>query len=135
MITTTGYSSDPSIMPEGIIITFGKDMMKDQGGVREFLKGWKEVFEDENGMWKHYCKARPTKDIIYVYVIILNRLAYRCQFVQYEEAKPDEERYKANGEIQPLCKPGILICGPLVRCPFKRKISGFQGFRYSEKLF
>ena len=27
MITNNGYSKDSTIMPEGIVVTFGKDMM------------------------------------------------------------------------------------------------------------
>ena len=135
MITEKGYSNDLSIMPEGIVITFGKEMIADQGGIREFLKGWKETFDDEEGIWKHYCKNRPSKDVLYIYIIILNRLAYRCQYMGYEEATPDEPRFKANGDYQPIVKPGILMCGPLKRCPFKRRLQGFQGFRYSTKLF
>lgn len=135
MITATGYSKDQSIMPEGIAITFGREMVADQGGIREFLKGWFECMEEENGVWKHYCKNTPQRDIAYVYIIILNRLAYRVNFMNYEQAKPDELRYKANGDFQPIVKPGILMCGPVVKCPVKRKLSGFQGFRYTTKLF
>lgn len=37
MITAQGYSKDPNIVPEGVAITFGKEMMEDQGGAKTFL--------------------------------------------------------------------------------------------------
>lgn len=135
MITEYGYSKDPNIVPDGIVITFGKEMMIEQGGVKEFLSGWLNIMANENDYWKHFMRNVPTKEFLYVYVIILNRLAYRVNFVGFEAATLGGTRYKANGEVQPLEKRGILIAGPVVKCPFKRTLKGFQGFRYSTKLF
>lgn len=122
-------------MPEGIVVTFGKEMMLEHGGYRTFIRGWLDTMEKDDWTWKHFVRNVPTKDVVHVYIIILNRLAYRCNFVGYEAARPNIPRYKANGEPQQLVKPGILMCGPAIKCPFKRELKGFHGFRYSTKLF
>jgi hypothetical protein len=131
MITIDGYSKDPSLPPEGLAITFGKEMLQDHGGLRTFLKAFKRCL-DADDYWIHFCKNRPKGDVVYVYIITCNRLAYRCQFGGYEYF--DGNGYKANGDITSM-RPGIILVGPLLPCPFKRRLKGFQGFRYTTKLF
>jgi hypothetical protein len=131
MITVEGYSKDPNIVPEGIVITFGKDMLSDHGGLRTFLKSFKKCL-DADDYWIHFCKNKPKFDIIYVYIIISNRLAYRCHFGGWDVYSGIG--YKANGDKTNM-KNGIALAGPLVKCPFKRELKGFRNFRYSTKLF
>lgn len=40
MITANGYSKDLSIIPEGIVVTFGKVMIAEQGGLLRFIKNF-----------------------------------------------------------------------------------------------
>jgi hypothetical protein len=131
MITVDGYSKDASILPEGIAITFGKEMLCDHGGIRVFLKSFVACLENED-CWIHFCKNKPVHDVLYVYIIISNRLAYRCQFVGLTGG--GGTGYKANGDETQM-KPGIMLGGPLIRAPYRRKLKGFQGFRYTQKLF
>lgn len=131
MITENGYSKDESIMPEGVAITFGKEMLIDHGGAHTFLKAFKACLEADD-YWIHFCKNCPQRDVIFIYIIICNRLAYRCQFGGWHAITGNG--YKANGDHTTL-KPGLVMAGPLVRCPFKRTLKGFQGFRYTTKLF
>lgn len=53
MITAQGYSKDPSIMPEGIAITFGKEMLTDHGGLKTFLDGFKANGRNDNEKWNN----------------------------------------------------------------------------------
>ena len=131
MITEYGYSKDPNIIPEGIAITFGKEMLGDHGGARTFLKAFSKCLQADD-YWIHFCKNKPQYDAIYVYIIMLNRLAYRCQFGGWEVF--DGHGFKADGSST-IMRPGIILAGPLERCPFKRTLKGFQGFRYTTKLF
>lgn len=133
MITEHGYSKDPSIVPEGIAVTFGKEMIFEQGGLKSFLTGFKEVMEDEEGYWMHKMKNRPQYDIAIVYIIICNRLAYKCFYGDHH--KFNTPGYTADGKEKDIDWPGIILAPPLMKCPFKRELKGFQGFRYTTKLF
>jgi hypothetical protein len=46
MITKSGYSKDTSLMPEGIVVTIGQQMINEQGGLRMFLKAFKRTMSD-----------------------------------------------------------------------------------------
>lgn len=61
MITADGYSKDPGIMPEGIAVTFGKDMMKDQGGAKQFLSYFNGIMSDADSWWMHKMKNKPSR--------------------------------------------------------------------------
>lgn len=130
MITREGYSKDQE-GAEGIAITFGQEMLKDHGGLRTFLKGFMRCLA-AGDYWIHFCKNKPTRDVNYVYIIICKRLAYRCQFGGWDVHSG--LGYRANGESTEM-KNGIILAGPLEKCPFRRNLRGFQGFRYTTKLF
>jgi hypothetical protein len=134
MITETGYSKDPSIVAEGIAITWLKEMVQlCYGSLRSFIKHFEEcVMDEDGGIWYQKCKNKPKADVLYVYIIYGNRLRYRCQFVSYE--KGETVLYDGNG-AKPVDWGRVGMTGPMVRCPFNRKLKGFQGFRYTTKLF
>ena len=133
MITAKGYSKDPMILPDGVAVTFGEKMIEEQGGLKTFLTGFKKALEEEDGYWMHKCKNRPQQDIVYVYIIIKNRLAYRGYYGGYNIEWTDG--VSADGQDKIINWPRINIAGPLERCPFKRTLKGFQGFRYCSELW
>ena len=137
MITSNGYSKDPTIIPEGIVITFGKDMINEQGGLLCFLRCFLECVsgEDDDRYWMHKCSNLPTKDVLHVYIIISNRLYGRVPFAGYHRPEELEYGYSANGEEKIIDWPYLILAGPIEKSPFKRKLKGFQGFRYCTKLF
>lgn len=134
MITQKGYSKDPGIMPDGIAVTFGRNMMHEQGGPVKFLNYFNEVINDPEQYWMHKLKNRPAIEISTVYIIVFNRLYGKVCFGWYE--KENSIGFTANDDIpKPIEWPRIILVGPLVRCSFKRTLKGFQGFRYTTKLF
>ncbi len=138
MITADGYSKDPTIMPEGIVITWGKDMLDLKGGLRNFLRYFNEVMQDEETMWLQKCKNAPQQDIIYVYIIVDNRLYARGYYGGYQKGEteinvPGAAKSFSRREVIDWSR--IVVAGPIERCPFKRELKGFQGFRYCTKLF
>ena len=58
MITATEYSKDPSILPEGIAVTFGQEMIAEQGGMKIFFTTFNESMEgyDDGRYWMHKMK-------------------------------------------------------------------------------
>lgn len=138
MITESGYSKDPSIMPEGIVVTFGQQMIKEQGGLRTFLKAFQQTMsQHENGIyWMHTCSNFPKIEADHIYIIIANRLYGRVYCGGYHRnANKNVTAYGATGLQKLMDKPLIILSGPFEKCPFKRELKGFQGFRYCTKLF
>lgn len=133
MITESGYSKDQSIMPEAIAVTFGRDMMNEQGGPGMFLKFFNEIMSDPESWWMHKMKNKPKIEVATVYIIVLNRLYGKVNFGWQENQKTVGGT--ADGNDKEIDWARITLVGPLVRCPFKRKLKGFQGFRYCTKLF
>ncbi len=138
MITETGFAKDPSIMPEGIVVTFGKEMIKEQGGLKTFIKAFQETMSDydNGGYWMHTCSNFPTIDIDHIYIIVANRLWGRVYCGGFR--KNHEKNivgYGATGKQKLMDKPFVILSGPFEKCPFKRELKGFQGFRYCTKLF
>lgn len=119
------------IQADGIAITFSREMIKQHGGLKTFLYAFRACLENDD-IWMHFCKNKPQRDINFVYIIIYNRLAYKCYYGGTGEA--GGKCYRANGSVQAL-KNHIALAGPLERCPFKRILKGFQGFRYTTELF
>jgi len=133
MITAKGYSKDLSIQPEGIAITFGREMMNDQGGPLKFLRYFEECINDPDGWWMHKMSNRPKIQVADVYIIVLGRLWGRVKFGWHEQ---DETiGGTADGQDKVITWRRITLIGPFERCPHKRKLKGFQGFRYTTKLF
>lgn len=134
MITKDGSTNQPGIMPEGIVITFAKSMMKDQGGMKHFLQNFAEVMDPDNDdYWMHKCSNGPKIDVPHVYIVVANRLYGRVNYAGME--KSPTTGYTAHGIEKEITWNRLILAGPFEKCPFKRKITGFQGFRYCTKLF
>lgn len=136
MITAQGYSKDPNIPPEGIVVTFGQQMIGEQGGLLHFIRGFEAVMNDDNDYWIHTLSNFPTLEQDIVYLIVANRLYGRVYCGGYcRNHDANITGYGMTGEQKLMDKPFLILSGPLTRCPFKRTLKGFQGFRYCTKLF
>lgn len=153
MITANGYSKDPSIMAEGIAVTFGHEMIKEQGGLLHFLRFFHQIMEEslqdaEASHWLHKCSNLPTIEVDHVYIIACNRLYGRVFNGGYRLHNPyagitdemDDDHQPpscvtADGREKGIDFNHIILSGPFERCPHKRILKGFQGFRYTTKLF
>lgn len=133
MITADGYSKDPNIIPEGIAITWSKEMIVEgYGNLLTFIRHFKECISDEDGIWLQKCKNKPKIDVAYVYIIFSGRIRYRVQYVGYE-AGPTTV-YDDNGP-KDIQWSRLLLVGPMVEAPRRIPLKGFQGPRYTTKLF
>jgi hypothetical protein len=139
MITAEGYSKDPTIIPEGIVVTFGKDMMEEQGGMKTFLSGFLDSMSrhDSGGYWMHKCTNLPKVETDHIYLIVAGRLWGRVYFGGFHRYNPDKPEigYSADGQEKIIDWNYIILSGPFEKCPHKRALKGFQGFRYCTKLF
>lgn len=125
-------------MPEGIVITFGQKMIDEQGGLKTFIVAFQKIMSlyEEGHFWMHTLSNQPTIEIDHIYIIVANRLYGRvyCGGFRKNEDQ-DVVAYGATGKQKLLDKPFVILSGPFEKCPFKRTLKGFQGFRYSTKLF
>jgi hypothetical protein len=138
MITAEGYSNDITIIPEGIAVTWGKDLIKEKGGLLSFIRYFEKLMSDEDGLWLQKCKNKPKHDdLIYVYIIVCNQVRYRCYYGGYETGPRNIWFRDGNSwsSKQLIHWPRIVLAGPFVKAPKKIRFSGFQGFRYTTKLF
>ncbi len=138
MITESGYSKDPTIMPEGIVVTFGQQMIKEQGGLRTFLKAFQKTMDGytEGHYWMHTCSNFPKMEADHIYIIVANRLYGRVYCGGYKRnAEANVIGLGATGKQKLMDKPFVILSGPFEKCPHKRILKGFQGFRYCTTLF
>ena len=85
MITQTGYSKDPNIIPEGIVLTMPLAFFEDrQMTTDEFRIEFENALAEEDGEWNFVKKSLPTKDVLFVYIVFDKKIQYRCNFVCYE---------------------------------------------------
>lgn len=135
MITADGYSKGHWVMAEGIAVTMGREMIAEKGGLLTFIRWFESTFNDEEGYWMHKCKNKPRQDdLLYVYVIICNRVYYRCMYGGYHKLVGTGQ-LRPGGPDVPVEWPYIVLAGPLIKAPSKIIRPGFQGFRYTTKLF
>lgn len=124
--------------PIGIMVTWGKDLIKEKGGLLAFIRYFELSFQDENNTWLQKCKNRPSQDILYVYIVVCNQVRYRMYYGGYETY--ETVGYNGDGiswcSEQAITWPRIILAGPFVKAPYKIHQKGFQGFRYvTEELF
>lgn len=120
MITPQGYSKDPNLVPEAIVITWSKDVMiQNSGSIKQFITDFKSYCncEVEEGYWIHNLLRQPTRNVFYVYIIFNGRIRYRTQYCGWNPA-------------------GYIIqTGPVITAPRGLNYPGFRNFRYATKLF
>lgn len=134
MITATGYSKDPMIQPEGIVITFGEKLLQDQGGAGYFERAFKLLMAS-GGTWMHKMTKFPTQEVDHIYIIIENHLWGRVYSGGFHRGQSGREGFTMDGRPKSLDFPHVVLAGPFEPCPFERELRGFQGFRYCTKLF
>lgn len=122
--------------PEGIIITVSAGMIGDHGyrhWLRNFLESMKKSEFDPHWHYWFRTSNKPKSDstINYVYLCIGGKIRYRCF---YGGAMGEKTMTFSDGKTI-HGKAWIMTSGPIERAPYVIKKQGFQGFRYTEKIF
>jgi hypothetical protein len=137
IIGPSKYSKDPTIPAEGIALTLPKQFFEDRGWTyAEFEKYFEKLMAKDDSIWHFRLTNLPTQDVAWVYLIFEGFIQFRLNLVMYERNKskvfkdgPDSEnRHFPNSNW-------VLLAGPAVRAPYEMIQKGFQGFRYTTKLF
>lgn len=138
MITADGYSKDPVQMAEGIVITWSMKMIEEKGGLLNFIQYFEKIMGENCGdtLWLQKSKNKPKVPIIYVYIIVAGQLRYRLNYIGYDTGLVEISNGGASWSSSQWVRWNrITMAGPFVKNPNKRKLKGFQGFRYCTKLF
>lgn len=124
--------------PVGIILTWGKDFIKEKGGLLAFVRFFEKTLADGESYWIQKCKNKPKHDdLLYVYIIVCGQVKYRLYYGGYETGTTavnngDGHSWSSRSIIS---WPRVVMAGPIVKAPTKIYMKGFQGFRYTQELF
>lgn len=112
----------------GVVTTFSYEMIKVNGGPWKFMRAFLDCMASDTNYWLHRSRNQPQHEIVWVYIIIGNRLRYRVNYLGYETGKGTIYR---QGIGHAIIWPRMVLAGPIVKAPRPDlRITGFQGFRY-----
>lgn len=84
----------------------------------------------DDNIWNHSIGSKPIREVLYAYITILGKIRYRANIAAWE---PGGEKQFSDGRKRTA--KHWLILSDLVKAPNEIECKGFQGFRYTEKLF
>lgn len=116
--------------PTGIIRCLPTAFLEEAGG-EKYLE---RVIDLMNaGRWTYYVSlpAKPRVDVLHFYLCIGNRIRYRANIIDYDDAGI---RKVASGK-KFSAKCWVNLGPPVVRPPREIEMRGFRGFRYTEGLW
>lgn len=138
--------------PEAIIITFPVQFLRDIGisnatpdeikdlfTDKDFIRiGFTEVIHQlhhmsknpDNNIWWHSMGIKPTQDVLYAYITILGKIRYRANIAGWD---PSGIKQFSDGRKR-TAKNWLMLCDFVV-APTDIIQQGFQGFRYTQKIF
>jgi len=137
MITAKGYSKDPALVPDAIVLTLPVMFFKDRNmTVEEFKALFERYMQQDDALWNFRLTNLPTRDVLYVYLIFDGQLQYRANFVQYERNKAKRFKDAPDGKARDFPPSNwVLFTGPVIKPVEPWPLKGFQGFRYATTLF
>jgi hypothetical protein len=123
--------------PVGIILTMGKDMVKDGGGWDAFKKSILNMNKEAGGgIWLQKMRGRPNfmDYLLYCYLIYDNRIVLRVNISHYEYGGTPARIIRPNGKWDTITWGRIVLTGPVIEAPEEIPMKGFQGFRYTNQI-
>lgn len=137
MITQRGYSKDPSIMPDGIVLTLPTMFFEDRGMTcDQFKRYFERYMQLDDAIWNFKLTNLPLRDIAYVYLVFDKQIQYECRFVMYERNVSKAFKDSHDQKVRMYANQNwVLFTGPALKPPYPMPQKGFQGFRYCTKLF
>lgn len=137
IIGPSKYSKDPSIPPEGIALTLPVIFFEDRKMTTDqFKKVFERHMRHEESWWNFKLTNLPTHDVAYVYLIFDKQIQYRCNLMCYERNQSKTFKDSHDGKVRDFPNQNwVLFTGPVIKPPQEWPQKGFQGFRYTTKLF
>lgn len=159
-IKPPGWQSEP---PDALILTMPVAFFLDRAGnpsayyvhtgndpipytynkklfLSEYMEKFNAYFErfmrQEDVTWNFKKKTLPTQDVAWVYLVWDGKIQFRLNFVCYERNTSKEFSDDFDGRVRKFPNMNwIIMAGPAIRPPYEMPMKGFQGHRYTQKLF
>jgi hypothetical protein len=137
MITQRGYSKDPYIPADGIVLTLPVQWFDDRKmTVEQFKPYFERLMRQENTLWHFRLTNLPKQDIAFVYLLFDKHIQYRANFVMYERGTVKVFNDTPDRIVRRFPPSNwVIFSGPVIKAPYAWPQRGFQGFRYCTKLF
>lgn len=132
------YSKDPGIMPEGIMLTLPVAFFEDRGwsNYEAFSTMFHRFMAHEDHIWNFRLTNLPIHDVAWVYLVYDRHVQFRVNFVQYERNTSKVFYDGPDKKVRRFPNANwVILAGPAIRPPYEWPQKGFQGFRYTTKLF
>lgn len=123
--------------PEGILLTLPVAFFEDRQWTTETFKPYFErLMAKEDIVWNFKLTNLPKHDVAWVYFVFGGFVQYRLNLVEYERnvSKVFNDAPDGHPRSFPACN-WVIASGPARPAPFDIPMRGFQGFRYTQKLF
>lgn len=120
--------------PDGIIITLPARFFVEYGH-EKYLNEIKLMNEDETMIWYRVMKNLPIQDFLYVYTIVANKIHHRSQFAGLLRNHTKTFDRPEGGHRTFENANFVMMTGPVVFPDREYQMRGFQGFRYTQKIF
>lgn len=123
--------------PDAILLTLPKIFFEDR---RMTPEKFKKVFErhmaHEGAYWNFKLTNLPRHEVLYVYLVFDGKIQYRCNLIGYERNVTKTFRDSTDRLLRRFNNCNwVLFTGPVVKPTHDFHKKGFQGFRYTCKLF
>lgn len=104
--------------------------------IDQFKKVFERHMAGEESWWNFKLTNLPTVDVAYVYLVFDKQVQYRCNLMQYERNVSKQFKDSHDRRVRNFDNCNwVLFTGPVVKPPHEWPQKGFQGFRYTTKLF
>lgn len=123
--------------PDGIMLTLPKIFFVDRKmNPEKFKKVFERHMRQEGSWWNFKLTNLPKHDVLYVYLVFDGKIQYRCNLICYERNVSKSFKDSDDRKVRQFNNCNwILFTAPIIKPTEDFIQKGFQGFRYTQKLF
>lgn len=119
--------------PEGIIKTMPCEWLKKlPNGIEPWERTFMAMNDRDGYYWIFNLSGQPKYDVLYFYLLFDGAVRYRANIIGFEGKDKTIKCY--TGELK-YGKIWVQVTAPIIKAIEPVPMKGFQGFRYTEKLF
>lgn len=137
MITPHGYSKDPNLVPEAIVLTLPVQFFENRKAcIPQFKKMFERYMAKEDSIWLFRLTNLPIHEIAWCYLLFDKHIQYELNFVQFERNVAKSFKDSPDGKMRHFPPSNwVIMTGPARKPPKPFPLRGFQSARYSLRLW
>lgn len=102
----------------------------------QFKPMFERQMRPDGNFWNFKLTNLPKHDVLYVYIVFDSKIQYRCNLVCYERNVSKNLRDSTDHLMRHFEECNwVIFTGPVVKPTEDFPKKGFQGFRYTQKIF